>query len=77
LPLVTALVSVTNATANKNAFANVIAKNVIAKNVNAKKNVLVNVIVAKTANANVTKNVLAIAAKNQQKQNANAVAINN
>ena len=68
MPLVTALVSVTNATANKNAFANVIAKNV-----NAKKNV----IVAKTANANVTKNVLAIAAKNQQKQNANVVAINN
>ena len=48
MPLVTALVSVTNATANKSAFANVIAKNV-----NAKKNVLVNVIVAKTANANV------------------------
>ena len=72
MPLVTALVSVTNATANKSAFANVIAKNV-----NAKKNVLVNVIVAKTANANVTKNVLAIATKNQQKQNANVVAINN
>lgn len=72
MPLVTALVSVTNATANKSAFANVIAKNV-----NAKKNVLVNVIAAKTANANVTKNVLAIAAKNQQKQNANVVAINN
>ena len=72
MPLVTALVSVTNATANKSAYANVIAKNV-----NAKKNVLVNVIVAKTANANVTKNVLAIVAKNQQKQNANAVVINN
>lgn len=72
MPLVTALASVTNATANKSAFANVIAKNV-----NAKKNVLVNVIAAKTANANVTKNVLAIAAKNQQKQNANVVAINN